>query len=101
MYVILDTGDSAIGSGRRYCVVTEGRKWVHIYYPPTCTGFKVTKNQYAAFRPHVLTPGSDYKPKGVRKRIRERCKAYEGMGIGSRVNEGAAKRALDTLRALK
>lgn len=98
-YVLLDTGlrqDSPIGMGARYCVVTEGRKWVHLYYAPTCTAFKVPAKQYAQYWKRVLVPGRDYSPKRTAKRIRAKQRQFAELGLfdGGR----AAEQALETLK---
>lgn len=98
-YVILDAGDSPIGAGQRYCVVTEGRKYAHLYYVPTCTGFSVSLAQYRAMKPAPLIPGQDYSPKKLRKKIRARRKLFEALGV--KVSEGACDKALSTLKVLQ
>lgn len=96
-YALINFGDCAIGQGQRYVVVTPGRKWVHLYYAPTCTGFSVGLDQYKALRPRELVAGVDYRPKRLAKMIRAKCALYEGLGVWS--GGDPAKRALATLKA--
>lgn len=99
MYVMLDAGDSPIGMGQRYCVVTEGRKWVHLYYPPTCEAFKVPRPQYAQYRKRVLVPGTDYSPKRTAKRLRAKRRQFAALGLHD--GGAPADKALATLKTLE
>lgn len=94
MYLTANFPDCLIGMGNRYAVATKGRKWVHVFYIPTLTGFSMRPSEFDLLRPKQV----EAKPKAILRALKAKRALYEGLGL--QYSAEAADRAKATLRAL-